>query len=162
MAVAALFSAYPTQGLVPLQVQFTDESTGSPDTWLWSFGMDVEYPWVDTADVIFLDTVDGIWEDYSFGVTSSDQNPIFTFETVGTYSITLIAELAGDEDTLIKTNYIIVVSNVIPRPSRLYSGVKEAYFDDGWENIKQFLVQQSSPFPCVIQYIDLFVETTNE
>lgn len=40
MAVVTEFSAVPVGGLTPPSqaVQFTDESTGSPDSWLWSFG----------------------------------------------------------------------------------------------------------------------------
>ncbi len=162
MAVVAEFSAKPLSGLNPLYVQFTDLSTGSPDTWLWSFGVDIAAPFEDTTDVIFLDTTDGIWMDYEFGETSTSQNPVFIYEDTGVYDVTLTTSLAGDEDEMTKTSYILVLSNIIARPSRLYSGVKEAYFNDGWENIKQFLVQQEFPHPCVIQYIDLFVDTTNE
>ncbi len=41
------FSGSPTSGVVPLQVQFTDESTGTPTGWAWYFG-DEEFsePWV--------------------------------------------------------------------------------------------------------------------
>jgi hypothetical protein len=40
MAIVAKFSALPVSGLIPPShvVQFTDESTGSPDGWLWDFG----------------------------------------------------------------------------------------------------------------------------
>ncbi len=162
MAVVAEFSAKPLAGLSPLYVQFTDLSTGAPDTWLWDFGVEFDIDFLDTTDVIFLDTTDVVWQDYTYGEASADQNPSFIFEDVGVYAITLTASLAGDEDTMTKTNFILVITNIIARPSGLYSGVKEAYFNDGWENLKQFLVQQEFPHPCVIQYIDLFVDTTNE
>ena len=162
MAVVAEFSANPVLGLNPLLVQFTDLSTGAPDTWLWDFGVEFELSFLDTVDVVFKDTSDVIWNDFTYGEASSDQNPQFIFEDVGLYTITLTATLAGDSDTEIKSSYITVISNILPKPSQLYSGVKEAYFADGWENFKQFLVQQSSPHPCVVQYIDLFVDTTNE
>ncbi len=162
MAVVAEFSAKPTSGLNPLYVQFTDLSTGAPDTWIWDFGIDFIIDYLDTTDVLFKDTTDVIWKSYTYGEASTDQNPQFTYEEPGVYAVTLTAELAGDVDIITKTSYIIVLTNVIPRPSRPYSGVKEAYFNDGWENIKQFLVQQEFPYPCVIQYIDLFVDTTNE
>ncbi len=162
MAVVAEFSADPVLGLNPLLVQFTDLSTGAPDTWLWDFGVEFELVFLDTSDAIFLDTADIIWNDFTYGEASSDQNPQFIFEDVGSYAITLIATLGGDSDTMEKLSYILVVTNVLPKPSQLYSGVKEAYFADGWENFKQFLLEQSSPHPCVVQYFDLFVDTTNE
>ena len=43
---AAAFYGTPTSGIVPLTVAFTDQSTGSPDGWVWYFG-DETYlaPW---------------------------------------------------------------------------------------------------------------------
>ena len=37
-APSAAFSGSPTHGVAPLQVQFTDESTGVPTGWAWYFG----------------------------------------------------------------------------------------------------------------------------
>lgn len=40
MTVVAAFTAVPATGLIPPseEVQFTDQSTGNPDSWLWDFG----------------------------------------------------------------------------------------------------------------------------
>jgi PKD repeat protein len=56
------FSATPTNGLMPLLVNFTDASTGDVTNRLWSFGD---------------------------GDTSNDTNPSHTYTNVGTYSVTL-------------------------------------------------------------------------
>jgi PKD repeat protein len=56
------FTMNPTNGLVPLTVQFTDTSTGQPTTWLWNFGD---------------------------GSSSDTQNPIHTFNSPGSYNVVL-------------------------------------------------------------------------
>ncbi len=46
-APSAEFFGSPTRGVAPLQVQFTDESTGVPTGWAWYFGdEDFSEPWV--------------------------------------------------------------------------------------------------------------------
>lgn len=162
MAVVAEFVADHTLGLLPLSVQFTDLSTGAPDTWLWSFGTTSTVAWVDTADVIHLDTADTIWKDTVYGAASDEQHPLWVFDTIGVYTISLVATLGGDSDTETKTNYIIVIANEISRPILLQSGIAESYFVDGWENDKHWFVSQDNAYPCVIQFVDIYCNTSNE
>jgi PKD repeat protein len=68
-------------------INYTDTSTGAPNTWLW--------------------TLPGATPS-----TSTLQNPTIAYNTPGTYTVTLEASNAGSTDTEIKTNYITV--NVIP------------------------------------------------
>ena len=63
--VVASFTAKPTSGYAPLNVQLTDTSTGSPTAWEWNFGD---------------------------GVSSKTQNPSHTYTTPGTYKATLTVE----------------------------------------------------------------------
>ncbi|HEU4666540.1 MAG TPA: PKD domain-containing protein [Arthrobacter sp.] len=63
-APAASFSATPTSGTVPLDVAFTDTSSGTPTSWAWTFGD---------------------------GGTSTDQNPVHTYGAAGTYTAKLTA-----------------------------------------------------------------------
>jgi PGF-pre-PGF domain-containing protein len=64
---AASFTASPASGTAPLTVQFTDTSQGSPVSWSWYFGS------FNTTDI---------------GVSTS-QNPLHTYDTAGTYTVTL-------------------------------------------------------------------------
>jgi PKD repeat protein len=64
------FSAAPTVGIAPLAVTFTDLSTGDVDTWSWDFDND------GTED-------------------STEQNPIYTYTTGGTYTVALTASGLG-------------------------------------------------------------------
>ena len=163
MAVAAEFIADHVQGTVPLRVQFTDLSTGSPDTWLWIFGATITISWLDTTDAVFLDTDDVVWLNTSFGAVSTDQHPVWIFDSIGIYTVSLTASLAGDSDTETKVDYIIVIAAAIARPILLHSGIVEAYFPDGWENDKHWFVSQGdNAYPCSIQFVDIYCNTTNE
>ncbi|MBD3285240.1 M6 family metalloprotease domain-containing protein, partial [candidate division WOR-3 bacterium] len=79
--LTAEFSADPTSGSVPLEVTFTDESTGEPDNWAWDFGD---------------------------GNTSVEQSPIHTYQDTGNYTVTLVVSNASSVDTMVKPDYITV------------------------------------------------------
>ena len=80
-APVADFSAEPTFGNQPLEVQFTDLSINGPSSWLWDFGD---------------------------GNTSASQNPIHEFIDWGTFTVSLTATNDNGSDTEIKVDYIIV------------------------------------------------------
>jgi kumamolisin len=84
----AAFSATPLSGQAPLQVVFTDSSTNNPTSWAWTFGLT--------------------------GATSTAQNPTYTYQTPGTYSVTLVASNAAGSNTITLTNYIIVQGPPLP------------------------------------------------
>jgi gliding motility-associated-like protein len=77
----ANFTGAPLAGCSPLIVNFQDLSTGTPTSWNWNFGN---------------------------GNTSTLQNPIASYFTPGTYTITLTVTNAGGSNTLVRTNYITV------------------------------------------------------
>jgi parallel beta-helix repeat protein len=80
----AAFSASPTSGNAPLNVSFTDSSTGSPIVWSWNFGD---------------------------GTTSAAQNPSHTYSTAGNYTVTLtVGNIAGNNTATI-SNYIKVTAD---------------------------------------------------
>lgn len=84
-APAASFVAATTSGESPLTVQFVDASTGTPTSWVWSFGD---------------------------GGTSTVQNPSHTYSSTGTYTVTLTASNAGGSDTISRSGYIAVTDTV--------------------------------------------------
>ena len=80
-APTATFVSNITSGTASLGVQFVDASTYSPTGWAWSFGD---------------------------GGTSAEQNPVHTYTTAGTYTVTLTATNVGGSDTVTRTGFITV------------------------------------------------------
>ncbi len=80
----ARFSASPLSGTAPLTVAFTDLSTGNPDSREWDFDGD------------------GVFD-------SAERNPSHTYETPGSYTVTLRASNSSyGSDTETRTGYISV------------------------------------------------------
>lgn len=79
----AAFTANVTSGTVPLTVSFTDQSTYSPTHWAWEFGD---------------------------GGTSIAQHPTHTYNSAGTYTVTLYATNFEGTDIASKHNYITAVT----------------------------------------------------
>jgi PKD repeat protein len=84
-APTAAFEGSPVSGIVPLGVQFIDQSTGTPTSWAWDFGD---------------------------GTTSTDQNPYHTYIAENDYTVKLVVSkvVNGNElsDVISKVNYIHV------------------------------------------------------
>jgi PKD repeat protein len=91
-APSANFTASPTNGVAPLNVAFTDTSSGSPTSWAWTFGD---------------------------GGTSTAQSPNYIYTVPGTYSVTLIASNSGGSSTNTQANLITVMPAA---PVALFSG----------------------------------------
>ncbi len=68
----------------------------------------------------------------------------------------------SSQDSTVSAAHLTVSSNIIQKPSELYSGIKEAFFGDGWEKEKYFYIEQSGAYPCTVQFVDLYAETENE
>lgn len=80
--ITAGFVGSPVSGPAPLTVQYTDQSTGNANTWLWDLGD---------------------------GTRNTTQNPIHTYAKDGMYTVTLTVSSAhGDSDSEEKLNYIRV------------------------------------------------------
>lgn len=79
----AAFDFDPLLGDTPLDVQFTDLSTGAITSWLWDFGD---------------------------GNTSVQQHPSHTYVIAGTYDVTLTVTGPGGSDTLVVDDAVHAVS----------------------------------------------------
>jgi len=82
-SIIADFSGNPLSGNSPLSVQFTDLSKGNPTQWQWDINND------------------GV-------IDYTDQNPLHTYTTAGTYSVNLIVSNSGGSNNLLKPGYITV------------------------------------------------------
>lgn len=87
------FSASPASGSMPLTVRFTDQSTGSPVSWRWAFGD---------------------------GNSSTDKNPVHTYNKSGQYTVSLTVSNASGSNTLTKSRYV-AVSSVLSGPVTNFS-----------------------------------------
>jgi PKD repeat protein len=94
-APIANFVANQTNVIPATTVNFTDLSSGIPTSWSWSVS-----PTTGWA--------------YAGGTTAASQNPQITFNTVGQYSVTLVATNALGSDSEVKTNYITVANSTGP------------------------------------------------
>ncbi len=73
------FTSDKQTGTVPLTVNFTDQSIGTIDTWLWDFGD---------------------------GSTSSEQNPTHTYLAEGSFDVSLTVSFEGNSNTERKDGFI--------------------------------------------------------
>jgi PKD repeat protein len=89
----AAFTANPQVGCVPMVVQFTDQSTGPPDSWFW------EFPGGTPS-------------------TSTQQNPLVTYHNSGVYDVSLqVTNLFGQSNSYSPG---MIVVNDLPDASFFY------------------------------------------
>ncbi len=83
------FNAEPTQGVAPLDVQFEDQSMGTPTSWQWDFDND--------------------------GLIDSDlQNPEWTYNDPGQYTVCLTVSDSANTSSECKIDYINVTPPYTP------------------------------------------------
>jgi PKD repeat protein len=85
VAPTANFVGNPTTVVAGNTVSFTDTSSGSPTTWSWSF-------------------------ENGTPSSSSAQNPVVTYNTLGTFDVSLTVTNAQGSDSETKTDYITVTN----------------------------------------------------
>ncbi len=108
--VEAGLQADVTSGQAPLEVHFTDLSSGNPTSWNWDFDND--------------GTID-----------SNDQNPTYTYNNAGTYTVKLTVSNGSTSDEIIISDLITVSGvgvaesaknpvNIYPNPASGYVTIK--------------------------------------
>jgi len=100
--LVAAFSANNTTGTAPATIQFTDGSQGSPTSWAWDFEND--------------GTVD-----------STEQNPIWYYESDGSYDVNLTVSNELGSDSEVKEDYIVLTNPYVP-PLLVSASVIVMYF----------------------------------
>ena len=133
----ASFTATPLNGVEPLQVIFTDTSTGSPTTWAWDFNND--------------GTID-----------STGQNPTNTF-AAGAYTVKLIACNGNGCGTNAQVNYVNVIT-ALQSWQNFYGVPPDASdpFGVGMSNTNKFLAGFSPVSSAAYLHIINLAETNND
>jgi len=90
-ALTASFSSDVSSGVAPLTIHFTDQSSGSPTGWHWDFGD---------------------------GSSSTRQDPAYTFQSPGTYNVTLTVTDGSQSSSA--TTQIAVTSGPAVMPQPIY------------------------------------------
>ena len=91
-ALTASFSSDVTTGPAPLTVHFMDRSTGNPTGWQWDFGD---------------------------GSSSTRQDPTYTFQTPGTYNVTLTVTDGYESSTASSEIRVTTAPAATPQPIRV-------------------------------------------
>jgi len=109
------FDADPDSGYAPLTVQFTDNSQNNVNAWFWEFGD---------------------------GATSTEQNPMHTYQEIGTYTVTLtVTNDCGSDSASAPINAICLepVANFTADPESGYAPLTVQFTDTSLNNVTSWL-----------------------
>lgn len=111
--LTAAFTAEPASGVFPLAVQFNDQSVGTDSTtvtsWRWDF-------------------------QNNGSIDNGAQNPTYTYNQPGYYSVSLVVGDGVSSDTLVRENYIYVTYPDHP----VIAAVKDVPNDQGGSAVVHF------------------------
>jgi PKD repeat protein len=119
--LVAAFSGTPVSGTEPLTVQFTDSSSGSPDSWSWDFGD---------------------------GSTNSDENPSHQYNLPGLYTVSLTITKSGETNQTSMVSYITVASITTTVPTTTSTRIGTSSYQSGTNG--GYSQSSSTPFPTPV------------
>ncbi|HZH73984.1 MAG TPA: gliding motility-associated C-terminal domain-containing protein [Mariniphaga sp.] len=110
----AAFSASPMQGEAPLTLNFTNQSANAdPNLYEWFFYKDIDQ--IKRESEGTSQPIDSIMD------TSTEQNPVYTFENSGNYKVKLVAKQTSEDqictDTAYLDGFIMVDTSFIAAPN---------------------------------------------
>ena len=117
--ISANFVADITMLTIGESVQFTNTSTGSPDSFLWVF------------------------EGGSPGV-STEENPLITYDTPGSFDVSLTINSGTANSTEVKENYIIVVDQTQTQIINIPAG---------WSGLSSCLIPEDTDINAIFQEV---------
>jgi large repetitive protein len=128
----ARFTGTPTTGTAPLAVTFTDASDNTGGTlWNWSFG-------------------DTTWDNRTISA-----NPVHTYASAGTYTVSLTVTNASGSNTLTRAGYITVTAPTTPAttPTTTTAATVPTYSpQDSGDTLSDF---PSSDFPLMTVTVNI-------
>ena len=137
--LTADFVAELTVGGVPLTVQFSDQSTGGIISWSWDFGD---------------------------GETSAEQSPVHTYESPGSYTVSLTVTAADGSDTKIKHDYVTVTEPAAPEANFMAAPMSgkaplTVHFSDTSKCYAYFYIRDAAGFLIALKQVDALGHVTD-
>jgi PKD repeat protein len=117
--LTADFTADNTTIAVGGSIQFTSTSTGDPDTFLWTF-------------------------EGGNPNTSTEENPLVTYNTPGTYDVSLTITSGSANATELKKDYITVTAPLL---------TQEINIPAGWSGLSGYLIPENADLDILLQQI---------
>lgn len=88
------FTASAVKACIANHISFRDSTHYAPTAWAWSFTPNT---------ITFVE-----------GTTGTSQNPLVTFNSPGSYTVSLTASNANGSNTKIKENYVMISGGIVP------------------------------------------------
>lgn len=96
------------------------------------------------------------------GENGPGQTKVKTIEKFGLRLLETLGVKIGTSLYNLKTLVDWSNNNITDRPPPVFSGIKVEPYQDSWTREKIVYVVQDEPVPCTVQFIDIYMEVSNE